>query len=385
MADTTWVWFGNIPVVNNPTNTIPSTAQTNTLQNTKSSAEGIYNAETNPNGMRVVNLTGTTPSANNNFNHTYQSGGNTTPSQFSYTSPISGAVTGSRLTSVFQVNLTMTNENGDNFQSVGFVMQMTNGDLFFRPSSSALNGSGLTNYTLTSMSFSGATPVPSTSRLLIDAFNPTVANVHVPCFTSGTLIRTASGDKQIEDLVVGDTVTTADHGEQVVRWIKSRTIDSAGLRAFPNLRPVRISAGALGGGLPVQDLLVSPQHRVLVRSKIAATMFGEIEVLVAAKHLIDMPGIAIADDVTEVTYWHFLCDAHEVVFANDAPAETLYTGAVALMSVGLAAREEIFTLFPELRTAVDRPCGARMMLTGRQGRKLAERHAKNVRTLVAAE
>jgi len=264
-------------------------------------------------------------------------------------------------------------------------MQMSNGDLFLRLSVSALNNDLPADYTLTSMSFTGAATQGAGNRLLIDPFSPEIVDVHVPCFTSGTLIRTASGDKQIEDLVVGDTVTTADHGEQVVRWIKSRTIDSAGLRAFPNLRPVRISAGALGGGLPVQDLLVSPQHRVLVRSKIAATMFGEIEVLVAAKHLTDLPGIAIADDVTEVTYWHFLCDAHEVVFANDAPAETLYTGAVALMSVGLAAREEIFTLFPELRTAVDRPCGARMMLTGRQGRKLAERHAKNVRTLVAAE
>ncbi|WP_416319131.1 Hint domain-containing protein [Yoonia sp.] len=276
----------------------------------------------------------------------------------------------------------------ENITGGGFVMQMSNGDLFFRPSAAfinELNGDYPDGFPLISMSFSGAVAAASNGRLFTDAFNPSIQDVHIICFTSGTLIRTASGDKQIEDLVVGDTVTTADHGEQVVRWIKSRTIDTAGLRAFPNLRPVRISAGALGGGLPVQDLLVSPQHRVLVRSKIAVTMFGEIEVLVAAKHLIDMPGIAIADDVTEVTYWHFLCDAHEVVFANDAPAETLYTGAVALMSVGLAAREEIFTLFPELRTAVDRPCGARMMLTGRQGRKLAERHAKNVRTLVAAE
>ena len=51
-------------------------------------------------------------------------------------------------------------------------------------------------------------------------------------------------------------------------------------------RPIRIRAGTLGNGLPEADLIVSPQHRVLVRSGIARTLFGADEVLVAAKQLL---------------------------------------------------------------------------------------------------
>ncbi len=203
----------------------------------------------------------------------------------------------------------------------------------------------------------------------------------VPCFTAGTLIRTADGETRIEDLTVGALVATADHGARPVRWIGSRRLDANMLRACPNLRPVRIIAGALGGGLPVRDLLVSPQHRMLVRSRIAATMFGATEVLVAAKHLAGLPGIAVAEE----TYVHFLCDSHEIVCANGALSETLFTGPVALQSVGAAAREEIFTLFPALRAQTGTPVKARRFLTGREGRKLAGRHPSNNRQLVAAD
>ena len=77
-------------------------------------------------------------------------------------------------------------------------------------------------------------------------------------------------------------------------------------------------------------------------------MFGAPEVLVAAKQLLQIDGIDL-DDAADVTYVHFLCDRHEVVFSNGAPTESLYTGPEALKSVGAAAREEIFVLFPQLR------------------------------------
>ena len=120
--------------------------------------------------------------------------------------------------------------------------------------------------------------------------------------------------------------------------------------------------------------MVSPQHRMLVRSAIAQRMFGADEVLVAAKHLVGLAGVSVADDVTEVTYLHLLFDRHEVVFAEGARSETLYVGAEALRSVGEAARAEILALFPQLAEGAD-TAGARMFLTGRQGRDLAAQHA----------
>lgn len=195
----------------------------------------------------------------------------------------------------------------------------------------------------------------------------------VPCFTAGVRLMTARGQRPVEKIAVGDLVETADNGMQVVRWVGSRTLDAVDLMAAPHLRPVRITRGALGEGLPKRDIMVSPQHRMLVRSEIAQSMFGTDEVLVAAKHLVGLPGIAIADEADEVTYVHVLFDRHEVVYAEGAQSESLYTGAEALKAVGEAARAEILALFPELADGQAAP-GARMFLTGRQGRGLAAAH-----------
>lgn len=196
----------------------------------------------------------------------------------------------------------------------------------------------------------------------------------VPCFTAGVRLLTAKGQRPVEKIAVGDLVETADNGLQPVRWVGSRTLDAVDLAAAPELRPIRIARGALGDGLPKRDIMVSPQHRMLVRSAIAQRMFGADEVLVAAKHLVGLAGVSVADDVTEVTYLHLLFDRHEVVFAEGARSETLYVGAEALRSVGEAARAEILALFPQLAEGAD-TAGARMFLTGRQGRDLAAQHA----------
>ena len=171
---------------------------------------------------------------------------------------------------------------------------------------------------------------------------------------------------------------TRDNGAQPVRWIDSTR---RALRAGSRLAPVRISAGALGDNLPESDLLVSPQHRMLVRSAIAQRMFGTDEVLVAAKQLLQIDGIDIADDLDEVVYVHFIFDRHEIVYANGAESESLYTGPEALKTLSPQAREEILALFPELADdALPEP--ARVLASGRLGRKLAVRHAQNDKPLV---
>ncbi|MBK5932760.1 Ca2+-binding RTX toxin-like protein [Rhodovulum imhoffii] len=199
------------------------------------------------------------------------------------------------------------------------------------------------------------------------------------CFTRGTLIETEGGPVPVENLRQGDRVLTKDHGARPLRWIGGTRLGARELAAQENLRPIRIRAGALGVGRPSRDLLVSPQHRVLVNSRIVGRMFEVEEVLVAAKHLLSVDGVEPAGGAHGAEYFHLLFDRHEIVFANGAEAESLYTGPQALKSLSPAARQEIFTLFPELATLDhDRlPDPARLFVTGRQGRKLAERHAKN--------
>jgi hypothetical protein len=202
------------------------------------------------------------------------------------------------------------------------------------------------------------------------------------CFVAGTLIETDRGLVAVEDIRPGDLVATRDNGFQPVRWTGSKLVTAAGLAINPKLRPIRIKAGALGHNTPSSDLLVSPQHRVLVRSKIAQKMFSTDEVLVAAKQLLMLDGIDIAEDMESVEYFHLLFDRHEVVISNGAETESLYTGPEALKSVGKAAQEEIFTLFPELKERDYVANAARTLVSGRMGRKLAMRHLQNGKSLV---
>ncbi len=202
------------------------------------------------------------------------------------------------------------------------------------------------------------------------------------CFAHGTQIETDRGPIAIENLAEGDLVQTRDNGLQPIRWIGHRSLSSADLTANGKLRPIRIRAGALGRHRPATDLVVSPQHRILVRSHIAQKMFGTAEVLVAAKQLCQIDGIDIAYDMAAVDYYHLLFDRHEVVISNGAESESLFTGPEAIASVGKEAAGEIFAIFPELRDRDYTPIGARTLATGRMGRKLAVRHAQNGKALV---
>ena len=101
-----------------------------------------------------------------------------------------------------------------------------------------------------------------------------------------------------------------------------------------------------------------------------------------AKKLAAEKGIDVAEDLTDVTYVHFLFDDHQIVLANGAEAESLHTGIEALKSVGPAAVAEIFAIFPELQDGSVRPT-ARVLTSGRLGRKLVVRHAQNDKPLVS--
>lgn len=207
-------------------------------------------------------------------------------------------------------------------------------------------------------------------------------NTGVPCFVRGTMIETADGELAIESLQVGDLVQTRDNGLQPIRWIGSRKLCAAELEAAPNLRPIRIAAGALGGGLPVEDLLVSPQHRILVCSNIALKMFGTFEVLAAAKQFLLLDGFDIVEDLNEVEYFHMLFGRHEIVTSNGAETESLHTGPEALKSVGRAAAEEIFAIFPEMSDPDYVPMPARYLTSGREARRMGMRHLRNSRPLI---
>ncbi|MDO5369385.1 Hint domain-containing protein [Paracoccus sp. (in: a-proteobacteria)] len=210
--------------------------------------------------------------------------------------------------------------------------------------------------------------------------------IDVTCFATGTLIETGDGPRPVHLLRVGDLVRTRDHGLQPLRWLGGRRLSAAGLAANPSLNPIRIAAGALGPGMPLRDLVLSPQHRILVRSAIAERMTGSTEVLIAAVHLVGHPGIERVPAEDGIGYWHLMFDRHEIVFAEGAEAESLYLGPMAVASMTGGALRELRALFPDLVDPGqgDPPPTARPVMRGKPVAKLIERQVRNFKPLVSA-
>ena len=167
----------------------------------------------------------------------------------------------------------------------------------------------------------------------------------IVCFAEGTLLDTDLGPTAIECLVAGDLVRTRGHDLQPIKWIGHRRLDSLDLVKHPNLAPVRIAANSLGNGLPYVDLIVSPQHRILIEGWKAELYFGEIEILVPAIALEDGASVRVLSDVASVVYYHILFDRHEIVTSNGVPTESMLIGDMALSALDDTDRDEIRLLF----------------------------------------
>ncbi|TKD22274.1 hypothetical protein FBT96_06705 [Rhodobacter capsulatus] len=199
---------------------------------------------------------------------------------------------------------------------------------------------------------------------------------NVPCFTPGTLIETKRGQVAVEKLRPGDRVLTRDNGYQPIRWIGRRRLKAADLAAAPQLQPVRIAAGALGEGLPETDMLVSPQHRMLISGARAELLFGEAEVLAAALHMLGQPGITrLKRD--EITYLHLMFDAHEIIRGNGAWTESFQPGDQTLSHLDAPQRAELAAIFPDLDRIARRGrwTAARRALKAHEVRVLMGRNA----------
>jgi Ca2+-binding RTX toxin-like protein len=171
----------------------------------------------------------------------------------------------------------------------------------------------------------------------------------IVCFTPGTMIATDRGEVAVEALKPGMRVFTRDNGLQELRWTGRRDLGRAELEATPEFNPVLIRQGALGRGLPDRDMLVSPNHRMLITSDLAALMFDDREVLVAAKHLTTMEGVDIVQ-ANSVSYIHLMFDHHEVILGDGTWTESFQPGDLSLRGIGSEQRQEILSLFPELET-----------------------------------
>lgn len=133
------------------------------------------------------------------------------------------------------------------------------------------------------------------------------------CFLHGTSIMTPAGEVPIEDLQIGDLVETVRGEARPVKWIGRQIFRRSGLSWHASVMPVRIARHALDGQTPRRDLYLSPNHALFIDG-----------VLIRVKELVNGSSIAPAlpSDVETIEYFNIVLDAHEVVLAEGAPAET---------------------------------------------------------------
>jgi hypothetical protein len=206
-----------------------------------------------------------------------------------------------------------------------------------------------------------AVPYTSGTTGLLDDLTPNFAPVDpdflVICFAAGAWIDTPEGPRPVETLAPGDRILTLDHGPQPIRRVWRG--DRPGIGPYT---PVRIASGTLGA---TADLLVSKNHRILVRHPQVALLFAVPEALVMAKSLAGHDGVRL-EPLPAVSYFHLLLDRHEIVRASGVPSETFFPGSYLAGRMGAASDAALFGA-----AAGDPALACRPMLSDAEGRLLA--------------
>nr|WP_244435452.1 Hint domain-containing protein [Methylobacterium sp. B34] len=173
-----------------------------------------------------------------------------------------------------------------------------------------------TNFTVVSDGQGGTIVRAATATNPTNPTNPAAPSQPAnpaPCYVTGTRIRVLRdrviSDVPVEHLEVGDLAITAGGKPRPIRWIGSRSYP--GFTAPRRDCPVRITAGALADNVPARDLLLSPDHALWLDG-----------LFVAAGHLVNGTSITRGEAVQDLTYWHVELDSHDLLMAENTPAES---------------------------------------------------------------
>lgn len=142
--------------------------------------------------------------------------------------------------------------------------------------------------------------------------SPVFSGTYTYCFAAGTHFGTPGGPTPVEALEIGDLVANDMGGWVPVKWVGRQTVNA--WAHGPRMQPVRIGAGALGGGLPHQDLTVTADHGMLLEG-----------LMINASALVNgqtIDWVPMAELGKSFTVYHIETEGHEVILANGAPAET---------------------------------------------------------------
>ncbi|MEJ6388594.1 Hint domain-containing protein [Gymnodinialimonas ulvae] len=214
------------------------------------------------------------------------------------------------------------------------------------------------------------------------------------CFATGTLIDTPDGPRDVETLAIGDPITTLDHGAQPIIWRSARRLHLG--PENEGQKPILLKRDSLGPGCPEADLVVSPQHRILLDPRGGCAQSDGREVFGAAKALAGQHGIRIMRGKRIVTYHTLMTSRHEIIFANGMGVETFYPGPQSLSVLSAQERRDLEARVPSaalgcaltpsiaaLRILKYGPL-ARRVLRPRAIRQLGAAQGVNLRSVAAA-
>jgi collagen type I/II/III/V/XI/XXIV/XXVII alpha len=248
------------------------------------------------------------------------------------------SIGGSATDNIFSGFNTFTLDTNDTFVTGGGIYNVTFAadpdTLVFTPTSGKVTLSGITstNFLLDFRGFSGSFDVAalanetdtstgstvitlsSTSSITLQGYVGGITSGDVSfepaCYAAGSRILTVRGEVPVEALRAGDMLMTAAGEVGRVIWTGQRRVDCRRHSRPYNVLPVRVQAHAFGPGQPSRDLLLSPDHAVLVDG-----------VLIPVRYLLNGATIA-QEEVDTVTYHHVELACHDVILAEGLACET---------------------------------------------------------------
>ena len=171
------------------------------------------------------------------------------------------------------------------------------------------------------------------------------------CFLKGTMIRTADGDKKIEDLATGDLLPTVFRGMCPIQWVQRYSLKKSDpTKAWAkDVLPVRVARSALGPDLPHADLYVTKAHALFIDG-----------VLVTAGSLINGTTITLYDasEHNELEFFHIKLARHNAIYAEGIPCETAMKRAEDAVNFAEYFRQD------GLPTSQEAPCAPLVSFNG---------------------
>lgn len=257
-----------------------------------------------------------------------------------------------RIDAALVLNATVTFYDQSTLVTTIPVFQDTSGNVFMviQDSKPELASQGIDSVTFTSVVSSDYTGITQ------DAMD----DHDFVCLTAGARVETPVGPVRMDRLRRGDLVLTLDSGPQPIRWIGKRR-HRFEERPHPG-QPIRIDKGAFGPGLPRRDLILSPNHRVLLKTEASHALHDPLGALAPAKALTRLPHVRRLTGRREITYFNLLLPRHEVIIADGIAVESLFPGPEVFASLDGIERSDWLRLAARDGRLTGAP-PARLMLT----------------------